>query len=341
MSRNSVRRMGIRAGIIAVVLPGIAEPQRAEVVSAATAKGIVVLRASFASRGELHSFALEISLDGQTFVDAEVGALRGLRLSDRMVKGAANGAQETVLMVPVVGRLGLGAEKFLFPEPGAYKLRWDIAFRDGEVGDLKINQSLYVKPATKPDLEFIARIGDRRFWKEVLGVDPPEGGTTELLALGVIAAALQYAEDDPGEEGSLRGELKWADAWFALAQELPDSSYAPYAGYAGGRIYRGHLGRDLDLAREQITPRAREHTMYRKAEKALTFAVEHGDAFLRPRALCSLAYLRVCSASWDEAEKYLAQAEEGAGGQGNVLRVINEMRRDVGRLKERSAGHQP
>lgn len=324
-------------GLLLLGVPQVSWAQEAEVVSEAHAKGIVVLRASFLGRGELHSFGLEISRDGETFVNAKAGPTRGLRFSDRMVLGS-HGTDQTVLVIPIVGRFGLGSEQFLFDEPGTYELRWDITFKDRDVGDLKIEQTVEVGAPTEADLQFLARAGDRDFHAEIFGVDPPERGTRDLLALGIVSLLLQHAQDDPGEEGSVKGELAWADAMMGLARELPESSYAPYAAFFAGRIYFGHLGKALGP--RQITPNAKTNEFYRKADEALRFVVKRGDPFIKPRALCSLAFLRVCVGSWVESERFLTEAEKSAGGQGVVDRVVNKMRYDIRRLKDELVGQE-
>lgn len=328
-------RQGVAKAWIAVLLlagGNLVDAQETRVVSEAHAKGIVVLRASFPSRGELHSFGLEISLDGKTFVNAKAGPTRGLRFSYRMVLGSHT-TDQTVLVVPIVGRFGFTPEGFLFEREGIYHLRWDIAFTDRDVGDLRIEQTVVVGAPTEADLQFLARAGDRGFQAEVLGLDPPERGTTDLLALGLISGVLEYAQDDPGEEGRFRGELSWADAMMDLAREFPESSYAPYATFFAGRVYHGHLGKAVEP--EIITPDAKKHPFYKKSDEALRFAVDHGDAFLKPRALCSLAFLRACATLWDDAENLLTQSLRTARGQRVIGRVVGKLRRDIPRLKER------
>lgn len=339
MSSRARRRIAIWTSIVAGAASGIADAQRAVVTSPANAKGIVVLRADFPSRGALHSFGLEISLDGHTFVNAAVGPTRGLRLSGEMVEGASDRVGKTVLAVPVVGRFGATPRGFLFPEPGIYQLRWDIAFRDGEVGTLKIDQTVRVTPPTNPDLEFVARIGHKRFWKEVLALDPPEGSAADLLALGLIGEFLEHAEDDPGEDGSVSGKLEWADPLMDLAKELADSSYAPYGAFYAARLYLQNLIRIPELG--NITPLAQKHELYSKANDALLFTLERADSFLKPRTLCTLAYLRLCAASWDDADRFLTEAEECADGQANVLPMIQDIRNDLVRLRERDDPPQP
>jgi len=338
MTSELVRRVGIRITIIASALAARVDAQRAEVISPANAKGIVVLCARFSNSEELHSFGLEISLDGQTFADAQVGALRGLRLAGTMVDGS-NVGSETVLMVPVVGRFGLGAEGFLFPDEGTYFLRWDIAFKAREVAGLKLAQSVQVDPASKADLDLLAQIGDRRWQSRLLGFEPPEAASKDLLALGVIAALLEYPEHSTGGWGTGDGKLQWGSPLMEVARQFAESSYAPYLAFYAAGVYLEHLAQTPEAKRR--LPATKDHDLYHKADEALLFTVERADPFLKPRALCSLAYLRRCGGSWDEAEKYLARAEEQGGGQSNVLRVVHEMRRDILRLKAHAQGDQP
>ncbi len=197
---------------------------------------------------------------------------------------------------------------------------------------MKIEQTVVVGDPTEVDLKFLARAGDRAFQAKIFGVEPPERGTTNLLALGMIAALLEFAQDDPGEEGHFKGELTWADAMMDLAREFPKSSYAPYAAFFAGRVYHGHLGKAIDP--EIITPDEKKHPFYKKSDEALRFAVDHGDAFLEPRALCSLAFLRACATLWDDAENLLTQSLRTARGQGVIGRVVGKLRRDIPRVKE-------
>jgi len=333
MISKRIYRMTMCTAILSAGTGGSARGQRTEVVSEAHAKGIVVLRASFPTRGELHSFAVEMSLDGESFADARVGPLRGLRLADEMVRGAGDSGAETTLVVPVVGRFDFTPQGFLFSGAGVYELRWDIAFYDREVGDLKIEQTVHVRPPREADLDFIASAGDRHFLKEVFGVEPPEGGTTDLLALAFIGELVRHAVDDPGEEGHVPVKLESAAPLMLVANEHSDSSYAPYTAYYAARIYLQELIRLPGLG--NLTPAAADHELYRKADEALRFTVERADPFLKPRALCTLAYLRMCAASWHEAESYLARAEESAGGQGNVLACTKKLRGDLVRIRER------
>ncbi len=232
-----------------------------------------------------------------------------------------------------MGRFDFTPLGFLFSDGGVYRLRWDIAFRDREVGDLKIEQTVDVQPPTEADLAFIARVGDRRFIKDVFGANLPGQGTTDLLALGFIGELLEHAEDDPGEEGNVAGTLEAAAPLMELAEEIPESSYAAYAAFYAARLYLQNLIRIPALS--NITPAAREHELYGKANDALLFTIEHADAFLKPRAQCTLAYLRICAASWEDAQALLLDSEKSASGQASVLKSIEELRGDIQRLKER------
>lgn len=309
-----------------------ARGQETDVVSEAHAKGIVVLRASFPSRGELHSYGLEISMDGETFVDANVGPTRGLRFGYKMVRGSHE-TDPMILVVPVIGRFDFTPQGFLFGTSGTYHLRWNIAFKDRDVDGLRIEQTVDVEPATEADLDLLARMGDRRFLADVLGLNPPQGGTPELLALGLIAELLEHAQDDPGEEGRVEGKPEWAESFMSLAKEYPESSYAPYLAYYAARLYLKGLERVTGPA--DISPDLKKQPLYRKAIEASQFSVMHGDPFLTPRALCFLAFANVQVASWKDAGELLTQANERAAGQGAILSLVEDMQVDLARAKKR------
>lgn len=311
----------------------LARGEETDVVSEAHAKGIVVLRASFPSRGELHSYGLEISMDGETFVDANVGPTRGLRFGSIMVRGSHE-TDSTILIVPVVGRFDFTPQGFLFGSSGTYRLRWNIAFKDRNLGGLNIEQTVDVEPATETDLELLARMGDRRFLAD-LGLNPPQDGTLDLLALGLIAELLEHAQDDPGEEGRVEGKPEWADTFMSLAREYPESSYAPYLAYYAARLYLNDLGRVTGSA--GISPELKKQPLYRKAIEALQFSIGHGDPFLGPRALCSLAFANMLAGSWKDAEEFLVRADDRAAGQGAVLSIVEDMRGELARAKKRQA----
>jgi len=332
MVSQSKRGIIVRAMLLVAASTTVVQGQRAEVVSEGNAKGIVILAASFPSRGDLHSFGLEVSLDGETFVNAKAGPLRGLRFTGEMIKGAHK-TDETILMVPVVARFGLGAEGFLFGKRGTYRLRWDITFRDRTVGDLKIEQTVDVAGPTTADLGFLARIGERHYLTDVLGLNVPEGGDADLLALGMIAELLVHAQDDPGEEAHLEAKPGWADSFVNLAREYSESSYAAYASYFAARIYLQELVSIRALS--NITPEARKHPLYAKTEDVLRFTLDHADPFLKPRVLCTLAYLREFAGSWGEAERFLAQAEECLPRQSVITNKVREIHDDIERGRER------
>lgn len=309
-----------------------ARGQETDLVSEAHAKGIVVLRASFPSRGELHSYGLEISMDGETFVDANVGPTRGLRFGYKMVRGSHE-TDPTILIVPVIGRFNFTPQGFLFGTSGTYHLRWNISFKDRDFDGLKIEQTVDVEPATEADLDLLGRMGDRRFLADVLGLNPAQGATPDLLALGLIAELLEHAQDDPGEEGRVEGQPEWADPFMSLAKEYSESSYAPYLAYYAARLYLKDLGRITGSA--DISPELKKQPLYRKAIEALQFSIVHGDPFLAPRALCSLAFANVLVASWMDAGELLSQAKQRAAGQGAVLSFVEDMQGDLARAKKR------
>ncbi len=303
-----------------------ASAQQASACASVRAKGVVVCEAQFPTCGEVEWFDFEISTDGEVFKDADPNPSRGMPFGEHLVWNSAE-APNTVLIVPVVGKFGMGSERFLFETPGTYYLRWRVSFVDRQRPALRIDQTLEVGPPFAADLEFLKRIGQRDSVAALFGREPPEKATEELLSVVVAGMLLKRAESDPVDDPDACQEVTRADLLMDVARQLAESSYAPYAAYYAGAIYRQAL-EGTPQARA-ISYTTRNHELYGKADEALRFAVQSGDLFLKPRALCALAYLRVCTGAWDEADGLLKQAEEVGAGQGPVQGTAAEVRRQL------------
>ena len=304
----------------------VTSAQEARVSLPACAKGIVVVEARFPDQGPLHSFALEIRAGDKGFVGAGAGPLRGTRFVGSLA-GSLHEGDTMVAMVPVVARFVPGAEGFLFNEPGTYMLRWDIAFENQGAEPLRIEQAIDVGEPRTEDLQLLAQIGDVDFVADVFGMRFPDHTPTELVQLGVVAQVLEQAQSDPLEEGPWGLSTVSADALWRLAEAIPDSSYAAYLAYYAAGVYAAHLSQTPEG--RDVSPAAKNHTLYRKADKVFEFVIAHGDCFIKPRALCARAYLRTCAADWDGADRLLRQAVEGADGQGPVRDIVSRMRRQL------------
>lgn len=314
------------------------------------AKAPVVLKLSFPTWGDLSGASILFSEDGETFENTRAGLPRNWELFTSI----SDDGETTTVLILVVGRFNLSPDGFLFSEPGTYYLRWGVGFEDKEVKGLKVEQPVEVAPAREADLAFLDRLAEPKFLRHLFEKDlfdpsydfgkwvlSPDG--RDYRALFVIAELLKLTRakepgDAVGPRGSLEQAIKWAEALNALAKELPESSYAPYAAYYAGCCYitSAMIGTKEERG-EYITPATRRHPHYKLANEILRFVAEHGDAYLKPRALYMQAILRMVGADWIEADRSLTKALESAPGEGTIKSQVDELRRDIQEEKEKQA----
>ena len=355
----------VSALLVCAPLVGARQERRAGTDVAVHAKGIAVLSLSFASRGEVSGVSLFVSRDGQTYQDSQAGLLRGSPL----FTSTADDGRTTSVLVSLVGRFPYGTYSFLFAEPGTYYLRWGVGFEDNPDAGLKIHQTIEVEPARRCDLDFLARISDARFLRDLLGKDLFEKSPAEFRgwvqsasgadyrSLIVIAELLQATRADNALEAArprkdIDDAVTWANALLPLAQQLPESSYAPYAAYYAGCCYSAaSLTQATDAIRERRSrgevfdelqegkDRAdfiKHSEVSAKAFEAFAMAARRADAYLKPRVLYQHGYLRLFAFEFDEAERLLSEAAQAAPGEGAVQGWIDEARAGIEVVKARA-----
>ena len=341
---------------------------QARVDGRAHARGVVLLRLTFPSTGEVWRVRLDTSRDGEEFREAGIGLPRAYQL----FRSIAYDDRNTSVLVPAIAWFRTG--KFFFDEPGNYWFRWGISFRDEEkprtvpdqrdpnIEAVVVDQLVSVDRATEADLNFIERLAEPDLTRAMFGADFFERLTgnaiehyadPEVRAVKVIGQLLSVTrEKTPGQaiawygpHGDIR---KAAEMLLALARDIPESNYAPYAAYYAGFCYVSIASNKLqDALRSQRTagrPRDKiaETTQLvaffqndpdcAKTQESFTLAAQRADDYLKPRVLCQQAGLSVAGGAFDDAEKLLTRALEMAPGERTIQKWVDKTRKEADRM---------
>ena len=332
--------LSTRAGVIA------AHPDAHPTVEGTPhAKGVVLLRVTFPTSGEVTSVSLRMSRNREEFASVHTGVSR----NSRCLYDVSYDGETTTVAAPVVGNFANDDAYFLFKEPGTYSLRWGIGLGDGEVRGFKVYQEIKVERAQPADLAFISRVSAPEFFRRLVGedvvarltgqardvvADPNRSEFRWSIVIRRLLEATQQREPLEGAHESEEAFLRWASTMFDLAREFSESSYAPYAAFYAGGGYVGYLCEVL--YKEEVGSKAlRQHELFNRAEEALRLAVEHGDSYLRPRAIYQQARLRAIVGDWEEAEDLLTKVDQVGNEGGTMATFTEELRKDIVRLQKR------
>lgn len=317
----------------------------AEVEGRLRARGVGILKLTIPGDTEIADVGLEISRDGVDFTMLRTGGSR----NSRDLYEISYEESMTTIVAPVAVEFGVTNASFVFPESGRYWIRWGLRFKDPQVERLTLNQEVLVSTAHADDIAFVSRLGDTQFFQELVGedvlnrltgkareltIDPSASVFRFSVVLRPLLASTATIEPLEGEHRSAQAFRRWTDTMFGLASELPDSTYAPYAAFYAGGGYVGYLCEHL-FKDEVPSDAIREERLFKKAEEALKLAVEHGDSYVRPRALCQQARLHAIIGAWEETEHLLSRALEVAGVRGTLNTLVEHLRRATRGLKER------
>ena len=221
------------------------------------------------------------------------------------------------------------------------------------------------------DLKFLSRIsgpkimrllGGEEFFERQARIAIEWGPNPDVRATAMLGTIMHantnQITDTPLLGCAPKGDLhKTAEALFAIATDLPDSSYAPYAAYYAGCCYtRQVLGHVMQTVRGARKPGAgkdraaeakakfalsKNDPNCAKALRAFRFAAERGDDYLAPRAYYQQAVLRTWNGAFDDAEALLAKSEQMAHGAGTIKNICDEFRKQMDRFRKEAEGTKP
>jgi hypothetical protein len=330
----------------------------------AHAKGIVVVRASFPSQGEVGGVGLRLTRDGVESCELGVDVYGRQNL---LLRSIAHRERITTIRIPtILGRFQKGI--WVFDEPGAYQLRWGVNFKEESVEGFKVHQAVELAPPLDADREFLERLADPSLLQRLFGEDFFDQQTESFLdrilaetgadhrALTVIVPLLKATRAPNPQEAarprqSAENARTWAEAMYELAKELPDSSYAPYAAYYAGCCYSAvAIARIVETVQDERIPGERKDRIAEvkrrfalaktdselgKGLKAFAVAADHGDEYLKPRALYQQAFIQAFAGKLDDAEALLSEAEAVAPGEGTVREMIERVRQEICEFKQK------
>ena len=214
-------------------------------------------------------------------------------------------------------------------------------------------QTLEVGPISPQDRQFLARISSVELLREFLGADfpePAEEGAREwflsadaadhraLLVIGEVLKATRHESPWYVMQDRKTAEqcLAWANTLWELAEDLPASSYAPYAAWYAGCCYaaaviRSSNSQDRPLFSEAL---AREDN-FAAADEAFVFAVGRADTYLKPIVLLHRAYLAGFAGQWKKSEGLLTAALDAAPGNDEMRDRGTRLRNDLAKVRAR------
>jgi hypothetical protein len=265
------------------------------------------------------AYEVKLSFDGKNFLTPASGLPR----AERLFTSAETSAGSTTVSVVVVA--GFETGEFIFTEPSDLTIQWTVA-QDGKEGDPEIiTQQAVVREASPEDEAFLARLADPELVRRLLGQDFFDRQTTTvkdrlLAADGADARALRVISrlllatraNEPVDAvragGGHADAQVWAESLWAIAEEYPGSSYAPYAAYYAGccRLAAATVTNHASTGR-QISAKAKTDPDYVSALTCLRFARLHGDRYLQPRACYMEACASIVASDFGEAAR---QADE-------------------------------
>jgi hypothetical protein len=324
---------------------------------------LALLKAFVPTGEKIGSGSFSLTKNGEQ-ASAEFGPSRPYRnLGTKIVR--PDGVE---VIVVAVGRWSPGFAEFAFDEPGTWVAKWSIGFEDRRIPDLELERTIRVGPISPPDREFLSRISDPGLLRQLFGADfferrtdtvrdrmlSPSASGADFRALCIIAELLKATEyQEPWstarERGSMESMMVWADVLWKLAQEFPESSYAPYAASYAGCCYltsaferfrternaRGISDRKMTRAQfDLLSSSARNAGPFKKAEAALAFAVTHADAYLKPRALFYSTFVHFMRGDADAFASTLDAVSVAAPGDTVLTSWIPEQRKELDRLRQ-------
>jgi len=329
-------------------------------------KSATVVRGTFPTRGEVLGVGVTFSRDGINFqsTDAQGGLARH---HEPFWSVREDGGKTTVLAL-VFARPENGVADFLFDELGTYYFHLHVTFRGREGDPLdELGRAQVTKPGVM-DGAFVQRLAEPTVLRDLFGRDVFADAAedfnrwimskdgSDYRAIMVInefleATRLRDPQDMFGsEKRTPESALVWADTLWPLAQEFPDSSYAPYTAFYAGMCYWAlSSGDSVNAIRAARIPGARKDQVgeflkrgeiltkddrYAKGAEGLQFAVEHGDAYLKPVALYHLGSIRACGGKIEAAEKLFGQAIELGGERGTIGDMVGKFRSELEKTKQ-------
>jgi len=221
-----------------------------------------------------------------------------------------------------------------FGVPGVYGVRLTCSRHpeatSGVGGSILYSGTIEVGAASEADLQYFALARQKPIWSLFLEqqyADEANKRDTDLLGQ-VLVAHIVHSTRHKGDP--THGKSEWAEPLYDLAFAVPDSSYAPYVAYYAACSYMwqkkaGFVKRTYRY--ELPDKRFAELNYYQKAHKALELAVERGDPYIKPFAMCFLAVLKAWAADFGGADELIRRVKSERHTPKQIADLLDQVQR--------------
>lgn len=333
-----------------------------------SAKALNVVTMSIAlddSSDRIVNIELQVTFDeGATFATLGLGKPRPLNLFHSIQYGS----RQANISVAFAGDLQNTSGEFFPDVPGEYWFRWRLWMNDINTAPLELDQKVKFAPVAISDSLFLDRLGTEKMMRELFGdtyfdrlnedsrarwMGPKNHDMRALRVIGELLEATREYELGHFSFASVvktrEDAARWADGLWALVQEIPDSTYAPYAAYFVGQChYTAAMADAITTVRARRIPEKKkdnvnehfqlvelleEDKRFSQGKEALQFACEHGDAYLKPLALYHFGAFRIAGGQSEKGEALLREALALTGPEGTLAEKVTKALGELERAK--------
>lgn len=340
--RHRIVYVAARLTSISVVLAaslGLASPafaQGIEALGSLRAQSVTVLRIEVDGLPDDRTVYVEIK--GPE--DQDYRPLDLLNTGDSAIRGAQftrTSHGRSVLVVPafLTGAKAIETARHPFDVPGRYMFR----LKSYEIPDRRVTPrevilfetEMELTEPTTADQEYFALAGDQRI-TALVGLADLDSTTADGRRLPGLALIARIVESTRQKGDPTHGRSEWAEPLYELAFAVPDSSYAPYLAYYSACSYmwqRKNAFVKKEYGYELPDQRVAELEHYQRARKALVFAVERGDSYIKPFAICFLAAMKAWAGDLTGARTLIQRADVQVHESSQIAQFVEELNRFI------------
>jgi len=257
---------------------------------------------------------------------------------------AASEDGDAVLVVPVFASAVKTLERanHAFATAGTYSLKLE-AYDHGDPRIPTQKQVFFESDfelgmPSNADVKYFEIVGQE--WAPLLGITSDRASELNKLNGDILGLALvaHIVESTRREGDPTHGKSEWADPLYDLAFAVPDSSYAPYVAYYAACSYmwqRKGLFVKTTYGFDLPDRRFADLEYYKKAQKALELAVNRGDPYIKPFAVCFLGGLKTLAGDFSGARTLIQSVEDEAQESPQVADLAGQVKRLVEKLENR------
>lgn len=253
------------------------------------------------------------------------------------------GRGTTMLVVPVflTGAKLIESSRHPFNLPGQYELRLTTSKAGGAVATANeavlYSGTITLAEPLNADLQYFAQVQQRGI-RSLLSLDDYSDALERDPKLLGLALAAEIAHSVRRGGDPTHGKSEWADPLYDLAFAVPDSSYAPYVAYYAACSYmwqRKGVFVKTTYGFDLPDRRFADLEYYKKAQNALELAVNRGDPYIKPFAVCFLGGLKTWAGDFSGARTLIQSVEDEAQESPHVADLVGQVKRLVEKLENR------